>query len=201
MKNIFSLLPKKVVTRFAGFLANQKLPPSLLKNLIDFYCYVYKIELTNSKKTNYKTFNEFFTRDINFKNRKIDIDPKSVTSPVDGTVIRCGKIQKDEFYSAKGIDFNLKELVGEKNSKFFYNGSYISIYLSPADHHRIYAPFDGKIFNFSYFNGQLLPVNKIGLKFFPKLFCINERLLSLMQDNKKRVFGILKNRSYNCRRN
>lgn len=178
----------------AGFLANQELPPVVLQNFINFYRYVYKVDLAESQgqQEDYKTFNEFFTRDINFKKRKVDQTALAIISPVDGTIIRYGAIKKDAFYSAKGIDFSLQELVGKENSKFFLDGSYLAIYLSPADHHRIYAPFAGEIFNFSYFDGKLLPVNTLGLKFFPKLFCINERLLTLMRDKQKRVVGILK---------
>ena len=69
----------------------------------------------------------------------------------------------------------------------------MAIYLSPADHHRIYAPYSGEINNFSYFNGELLPVNSLGLKLFKKLFCINERLLSLLKNKEKNItIGILK---------
>ena len=195
MQGIFSLFSKKLITRAAGFVANKKLPPALLQSFIDFYCYLYKVDLTQSKgkQVDFKTFNEFFTRDIDFTKRKVNRSANAVVSPVDGTIVRCGAIKKDAFYSAKGVDFRLAELLGQQNAKFFFDGYYIAIYLSPADHHRIYAPFDGEIFNFSYFDGKLLPVNALGLKLFPKLFCINERLLSLMRDKKQKfTVGILK---------
>ena len=178
----------------AGFLANQELPAVILQNFINLYRCIYKIDLAQScgEQSDYKTFNQFFQRDIDFKKRKIDKTTNNLISPVDGIIIRFGELKKNAFYSAKGIDFTLEELVGKENSKFFVDGAYLAIYLSPADHHRIYAPFDGEIFNFSYFDGKLLPVNKFGLKFFPKLFCVNERLLSLMRDSQKRTVGILK---------
>ena len=171
------------------------MPAPLLQKFIQFYCKIYSINLSESqgKLTSFKTFNEFFTRDIDFAKRKIDNAKNSIISPVDGILIGFDKIHKNKLYSTKGVEFTLEELIGEKNAKIFENGYCITIYLSPADHHRIYAPSEGKIYNFSYFSGSLWPVNSLGLKLFPKLFCINERLLSLMKnDEHKTTIGILK---------
>ena len=195
MLNLLKLIPTKLLTQTAGSLANQKLPAPLLQKFIQFYCKIYSINLSESqgKLTSFKTFNEFFTRDIDFAKRKIDNAKNSIISPVDGILIGFDKIHKNKLYSTKGVEFTLEELVGEKNAKIFENGYCITIYLSPADHHRIYAPSEGKIYNFSYFSGSLWPVNSLGLKLFPKLFCINERLLSLMKnDEHKTTIGILK---------
>ncbi len=195
MLNLLKLIPTKLLTQTAGSLANQKLPAPLLQKFIQFYCKIYSINLSESqgKLTSFKTFNEFFTRDIDFAKRKIDNAKNSIISPVDGILIGFDKIHKNKLYSTKGVEFTLEELIGEKNAKIFENGYCITIYLSPADHHRIYAPSEGKIYNFSYFSGSLWPVNSLGLKLFPKLFCINERLLSLMKnDEHKTTIGILK---------
>ena len=195
MLNLLRLIPTKLLTQTAGSLANQKLPAPLLQKFIKFYCKFYSINLkeSQSKLTSFKTFNEFFTRDIDFAKRKIDSAKNSIVSPVDGTLIGFDKIQRNKLYTTKGVEFTLEELVGAKNAKIFENGYCITIYLSPADHHRIYAPSEGKIYNFSYFSGDLWPVNSLGLKLFPKLFCINERLLSLMKNDKhKTTIGILK---------
>ena len=195
MLNLLRLIPTKLLTRTAGSLANQKFPAPLLQKFIQFYCKVYSINLGESKGklASFQRFNEFFTRDIDFTKRKIDSAKNSIISPVDGTLLGFGEIQKNKLYSTKGVEFTLEELVGEKNAKIFENGYCITIYLSPADHHRIYAPSEGKIYNFSYFSGNLWPVNSLGLKLFPKLFCINERLLSLMKnDEYKTTIGILK---------
>ena len=195
MLNLLRLIPTKLLTQTAGSLANQKLPAPLLQKFIKFYCKFYSINLkeSQSKLTSFKTFNEFFTRDIDFAKRKIDSAKNSIVSPVDGTLIGFDKIQRNKLYTTKGVEFTLEELVGAKNAKIFENGYCITIYLSPADHHRIYAPSEGKIYNFSYFSGDLWPVNSLGLKLFPKLFCINERILSLMRNDKhKTTIGILK---------
>ncbi len=195
MYSLLRLIPTKLLTQTAGSLASKKFPPQLLQKFIQLYCKIYSVNLNESKGklASFSTFNEFFTRDINFAKRKIDHTENSIISPVDGTLIGFSKIQKNKLYSTKGVEFTLEELVGTKNAKIFKNGYCITIYLSPADHHRIYAPSEGEIYNFSYFSGDLWPVNALGLKLFPKLFCINERLLSLMKNNKhKTTIGILK---------
>ena len=197
MKNLLSLLPTKIVNFAAGKLASYQFHPTILQKVIDMYSRVYGITLDESavkQQTEFKTFNEFFTRDVDFAKRKIDKSVSSVISPVDGKIISFGPIKENLFYQAKGINFSLEELVGEKNASLFVDGYQMSIYLSPSDFHRIYAPCDGEITNFSYFNGNLLPVNPTFLKIMPHLFCINERLLSLLKVSKPKntTVGILK---------
>lgn len=197
LKSVFNLAIGKAISVTAGKLANHKFAPKILHSFINCYSFIYKIDLKESKRkkvSTFNTFNDFFTRDADFSKRKVDNKPNSVVSPVDGKVISFGKIQKNLFYQAKGISFLLEELVGDENKDLFLDGYQISIYLGPADHHRIYAPCDGKIENFSYFSGRLFPVNSLGLKFLPNLFCVNERILSLLNVNsqKNTVIGILK---------
>ena len=90
MLKLLRLIPTKLLTQTAGSLANQKLPAPLLQKFIKFYCKFYSINLKESqgKLTSFKTFNEFFTRDIDFAKRKIDSAKNSIVSPVDGTFKR-----------------------------------------------------------------------------------------------------------------
>ena len=127
MLNLLKLIPTKLLTQTAGSLANQKLPAPLLQKFIQFYCKIYSINLSESqgKLTSFKTFNEFFTRDIDFAKRKIDNAKNSIISPVDGILIGFDKIHKNKLYSTKGVEF--KRIVRRKKRKNFEaNGSYIS---------------------------------------------------------------------------
>ena len=72
MNSILKIISRKLISRGAGFLANQKFPPFLLQSFIDLYRYIYKVDLKESKgkQDSFETFNEFFTRDVDFSKEK-----------------------------------------------------------------------------------------------------------------------------------
>lgn len=189
------LLPKNLISRFLGVLANYKFHPFFLINFIRFYSYVYKIDLRkySDKGICFLTFNDFFARKIDLQERIIDENPSSVISPVDGTILWHGEIKHNQLYQAKNILYFLEELVGEENAKIFQDGYYITIYLSPADYHRIHSPVSGAICGWRYFSGNLWPVNSFAVQTIGKLFCINERFLTLFKySDSSNILGLLK---------
>lgn len=177
------LLPKNLVSRLAGYLADLKVPTPLLKSVIQVYSKFYSIQLDEVKKplSAFKSFNEFFTRELKKNARPIDATPNSIVSPVDGTVAEFGDIENGLLVQAKGVYYTLNDLVGKKLSTEFEEGYFVTIYLSPADYHRIHTPVDGKVKSFSYFSGNLWPVNSIGVKHVGSLFAVNERIVTPIQ--------------------
>ena len=77
----------------------------------------------------------------------------------------------------------MNDLVGKKHGEKFEDGYFITIYLSPADYHRIHTPVAGKVNSFTYFSGNLWPVNRIGVKNVGSLFAINERIVTPIQSD------------------
>ena len=138
-----------------------------------------------------KCFNEFFTRELKPESRAIDNSDSSVVSPVDGTIAEFGGIKHNLLVQTKGILYSLVDLVGKKAAKDFEDGHYITIYLSPGDYHRIHAPVSGKVKNFSYFSGNLWPVNKLGINNVGGLFSLNERILTPIENGRGTV-GVVK---------
>ncbi len=181
---LLSILPKNLLSRLAGILADMELPSPVLSSLIQVYCHFYDVKLDEMKRSTsqMKTFNEFFTRELKPGARPIDDNPESAISPVDGTVAEFGKIENGLLVQTKGILYSLIDFVGEKDAKRFKNGYFVTIYLSPADYHRIHTPIAGKVNEFSYFSGNLWPVNNIGVTKVGGLFSLNERIVTLIQD-------------------
>ncbi len=183
------LLPKNLVSRALGALSDIKLPSPILQSFIRIYCQFYAVKLAEAKKTigEFKTFNDFFTRELKPDARPIDDQPDSIVSPVDGTIAEFGEIKNNLLVQTKGIYYSCIDLVGEDHAKLFNDGYFITLYLSPADYHRIHTPVAGKLKEFSYFSGNLWPVNDIGVQNVGGLFSLNERIVSLLEAGKSKV--------------
>ncbi len=178
------LLPKNLISKFLGKLADIQLPSPLLVSFIQLYSKVYAVNLNEIKApslASFKSFNDFFTRQLNPKSRPIDNNPDSVISPVDGKIAEYGDITNGLLIQTKGIYYSLNDLVGTKQASLFKDGYYITFYLSPSDYHRIHAPISGRITEFSYFSGNLWPVNDFGVKHVGGLFSINERIVTALE--------------------
>lgn len=190
---LLRLLPKNLVSRVAGFLADLELPAPVLNSVIQLYCQFYAVKRHEMKTPlgAMKTFNDFFTRELRPEVRPIDQTPGSVVSPVDGTIAEFGKIEQGLLVQTKGVLYSLADLVGEESATLFENGYFITIYLSPADYHRIHVPISGKIRKFSYFSGNLWPVNSFGVKQIGGLFALNERIVTPIEGDQG-VVGLVK---------
>ncbi|MCP4753478.1 MAG: phosphatidylserine decarboxylase [Proteobacteria bacterium] len=181
MKYLFlRLLPKNLFSRLLGVLSDAKLPSPFLLSLILIYCRVYKIRRDELKVplSRMKTFNDFFTRELKRELRPIDQASESVVSPVDGTVAEFGAIEQGLLVQTKGVLYSLSDLVGTKDAELFEKGYFVTVYLSPADYHRIHTPVAGKVRRFSYFSGNLWPVNGFGVSTIGGLFSLNERIVT-----------------------
>ena len=190
---LLRLLPKNLLSRLAGILSDIELPTPVLSSLIQLYSQLYSVKLHEMKTPigSMKTFNDFFTRELRPELRPINLTPGSVVSPVDGKIAELGTIEQGLLVQAKGILYSLSDLVGKKSAKIFENGYFLTIYLSPADYHRIHLPVSGKIRKFSYISGNLWPVNNFGVKQIGGLFSLNERIITPIE-GEQGVVGLVK---------
>jgi len=186
-------MPKILLTRCVGYFANASLPQWILRPLIRMFVKIYKIDMSEYQETYFPTFNHFFTRSLRPECRPMEIDPKAIVSPVDGTIAQFGTIQNGQLIQAKGIDYPLKHLVYlSEYEETFQNGKYITIYLSPRDYHRIHTPATIQIHELLYLPGALYPVNHLAVHNIPSLFTINERIISLLQSENNTKIALIK---------
>jgi phosphatidylserine decarboxylase len=80
---------------------------------------------------------------------------------------------------AKGQDYAVAELLGltAAQAATFEGGSFITIYLSPRDYHRIHMPLAGALTAMTYVPGRLFSVNHSTAKLVSGLFARNERVV------------------------
>ncbi|MCF6092781.1 archaetidylserine decarboxylase [Microaerobacter geothermalis] len=173
------MMPKKELSRLVGHWTRSRTS----RFLIPIFTKKYKINLEEAKYPvqHYKSLSEFFIRTLKPEVRPIDQDKRKFVSPVDGRVSQYGRIQKGELIQAKGVTYTVTQLLGDpKEAQQFEGGSYITIYLSPRDYHRVHYPTDGEVIKAVYIPGKLFPVNQMGVEGYPGLFAKNERLITYM---------------------
>jgi phosphatidylserine decarboxylase len=167
------LLSTRRSSRIFGRLANAKLYPPLLRFLIRIYVKAFKIDLSEYE-FDYKTvstFNEFFTRHLKPGKREWG---KGICSPVDATLLSYGEIEQGKLFQVKGRTFKEEELTG---GPAFHSGSFTNLYLSPADYHRIHAPFDLTVEEVRHLPGLLLSVSEKNASNIDDLYVKNERVV------------------------
>jgi phosphatidylserine decarboxylase len=152
--------------------------------LIKKFIKAYDINMAEAKLKNasdFKTFNDFFTRELKDGARTIDNDPQTLCYPVDGKISQQGDINNGQLIQAKGFDYSLITLLGgdEKTAQPFQGGSFSCIYLAPKDYHRIHMPMKGTLREMIYVPGDLFSVNPLTANNVPNLFARNERVVTI----------------------
>ena len=176
MTRIFQkILPKHSLSRLIGRFCKSEIV--FLKNfLISTFCLFYKVDFSEAKKKKeeYKTFNDFFTRELKPNCRPIS---SGLCFPCDGLVADCGDIDKNPKIHAKGHCFSIVDLVGADSLDHFSKGSHLTVYLAPSDYHRVHMPSNGRLTNATYIPGDLFSVNPKTVSEIPGLYAKNERLV------------------------
>ena len=185
------LLPHHLLSRGMEWLTRRRWP--LFKNLfIRIFIRLYGVDMNqalHNDPKHYRSFNEFFTRELAPGVRPFDDTPGTVVCPVDGTISQCGDIVADQIFQAKGIDYSLSKLLGGADDiiEQFRDGRFATIYLSPRDYHRIHMPVTGTLRETIYIPGRLFSVNRRTTHNLPELFTRNERLVTLFDTE----FGLM----------
>lgn len=145
---------------------------------------LFRIDLSEaliSEVDGFRSFNAFFTRELQPGSRPVDADPLSVVSPVDGTISQIEHINQGTLLQAKGHSYSVAALLGctPQQAQPFAQGVFTTIYLSPRDYHRIHIPVAGQLTHMTHIPGRLFSVNPATTRTIPGLFARNERVVSL----------------------
>ena len=155
-------------------------------SFIRWFAYQYKVDMSeavNEQLTGYSSFNQFFTRPLKPNARPVCQGHNSIACPVDGAISQAGTIEQESIFQAKGHDYSLTTLLAGQTEwiNAFRNGSFMTMYLSPRDYHRIHMPFDGTLQQMTYVPGRLFSVSPATTRTIPQLFARNERVLCFFQ--------------------
>ena len=173
------LLPKQLLTQFAGVVARREdgaLTTAIIRRFIRRYG-VNMAEAANPDPASYASFNQFFTRPL--KPGARPLAAADLVCPVDGAVSQFGAIDGERIFQAKGRDYSATALLGGDSAlaAHFHGGHFATIYLSPKDYHRIHMPCAGRLLRMVHVPGELFSVNPATARGVPGLFARNERVV------------------------
>jgi phosphatidylserine decarboxylase len=168
-------IPRAAVTRFMGWFSKIE-NPYVRDASIACWRLFSDLDLSEAKKTAFKSLHDCFTRELKDGLRAFDPDPSVVTSPSDAIVGAHGAIEDTELFQIKGANYSLKDLLGEDEVvERHRNGRFVTLRLTSSMYHRFHAPADFTIERVTFISGDTWNVNPIALKRVERLFCKNER--------------------------
>ncbi len=134
------------------------------------------LDLSEAKKTAFRSLHDCFVRELKPGLRPFDPDPAIVASPSDGIIGAHGTIVDGDLYQIKGAPYALIDLVGDPALvETHRNGKFVTLRLTSSMYHRFHAPHDAHVERVTLIHGDTWNVNPIALKRIERLFCKNER--------------------------
>lgn len=181
------LLPKRLLSRIVGGLTAWRAPGFLLRPAIRRYARAFGADPREAAMSfeTHTSFRSFFTRALHADARPLPSDPRALTSPCDGAVVRGSAVEAGTILQAKGVAYTLAELLGDARhpaspaAPRFSGGTALTVYLAPGDYHRFHWPWNGRVTEVRHLPGDLWPVNAGAVAGVPRLFARNERVVLL----------------------
>ena len=145
--------------------------------MIKKYINKYQIDMNLYKDQYYKSFNDFFKRELKEIN-KTD-DKKDFISICDSK-ISVYPINKDLILNIKNSKYSINELIKDNISQEYEDGLCIIYRLEPKDYHHYIFNDDGIILSNKKINGKLHTVNPIVYDKY-QVFTENKREVSILK--------------------
>ena len=133
--------------------------------------------------TSFRSFNDFFSRELRSGARPIDPDPASIVFPADGRHLGFPSIGSQDRIYAKGQSLNLHELFDDSElARRFAGGAVVISRLCPVDYHRFHMPCAGVLSEPRSIPGPLFSVSPIALRSQVGFLAENKRAVSLIRE-------------------
>jgi len=168
-------IPRRALTIFIGWLSKVE-QPLVRETCLALWKMFSDLDLSEAKKTHFRSVHDCFTRELKEGARPIDTDEQTMVSPCDAIVGACGTVRDGMVLQAKGFPYSLRDLLDDPSLVQHYrDGSYVTLRLTSSMYHRFHAPHDCTVEQVTYISGDTWNVNPIALKRVENLFCKNER--------------------------
>lgn len=182
---LLRLVISPFTSRLYGFynslpVSAKKIPPFIEK---------YQISLDEYEKSEFRSFNEFFTRKRRPEAIQIDRNPDALISPADSKLL-VYNVTDDLKLTVKGSLYTLEELVGKKIDVSDYSGGLCLVFrLCMDDYHRYCFIDSGKVADSFFIKGRLHTVSSISKDY--KIFKENARAVTVCEtEHFRRVIQI-----------
>ncbi len=182
MGGLYTALSFQPFSRLMGRTAALRVPRPLLKSMVRAYCRWFNVDMSDVLYEDWHSFNDFFTRRLKPESRPVDPDPNVIVSPADGIAQSTGTIKQDTALQVKGMSYSVSELLGDPDqARRFEGGTFYTVYLRPADYHRVHAPVTCRIVSARHIPGRLFSVNPKVTRYCNNLLSRNERVILTLE--------------------
>lgn len=176
------LFKKKLFSYFYGKLQDRAISSKKIAAFVKDY----EIDMTDYKIPieEYRSFNDFFYRELKEGARPIDTNANSLICPADGRLLAYANIDIDQLIQVKGSNFSLIEVIGDqKLAQDYRDGFCFVLRLCPIDYHRFHFPANGIAEVAQEIKGDYYSVNPIALRKKAQVYCRNKRQLTLLHSD------------------
>lgn len=173
---LYAVVKRRWLSRMMGYYMDSKWSAARIPNFVKEN----GIDISESQKQDFKSFNDFFTRRLMKEARPIDSMQHSIVSPADGKVLVYPSVAQSSFI-IKGHRFDVHSFLQDSSlSAVFSDGAMAVIRLAPTDYHRFHSPLEAQVKTQKVIDGACYSVSPIALRAKPDLFCLNERSYHVM---------------------
>ena len=173
---LLCLLVKPAISKFFGFIMDSGVSRFLVPSFIRSN----NISLDDYKDAKYKSFNDFFTREVNEGGRPISANTNEVIAPCDGK-LTAYSISADSVFRIKKSVYSISSLLqDEQLAEDFIDGVCLIFRLMPDDYHRYCYIDDGEIVSHKKIKGVLHTVRPVAFQRY-KIYTQNSREYAVLQ--------------------
>ena len=164
------LLIKTFFSKLTGLILSSPVSRIFIKKFI----IKNNINMDEYRDKNYKSFNDFFIREIKEGLRPFPQNENDLAVPGDGK-LTAYKITNNSTFKVKNSEFSVSDMLEDKKLVYDYlNGTCLILRLTPDDYHRYAYIDDGEVLHRKHIKGVLHTVRPIAYQRY-KVFCRNTR--------------------------
>lgn len=173
---VLKLVNKRFTSKIAGFYLDRKISKKHIENFIKDN----KIDMSDYKKVEYKSFNDFFSRKIKEGKRSFSKNNSDFCAPCDSKLI-VYKLEEDKTFIIKNKKYTLESILKDKDlAEEYKNGYFLVFRLAVDDYHRYCYVDNGKLIKRKQIKGVLNTVGPIAFDRF-KVYEENQREYELLK--------------------
>lgn len=156
------VLTLRIVSKVIGWLLNSHLSTLMIKNFIKKN----NIDMNRYEKKKYKSYNDFFTRQLKESYYHFEKNSNILISPCDAK-LTAYRIDTNSYFTIKGTNYRIEDLLKNRELAQKYQNGYCLIYrLTVDDYHRYCYIDDGYQTQNIYLQGVLHTVQPISFEYY-----------------------------------
>ncbi len=173
---------QKFISQIYGWLYKQQLSRDKIKPFVQEMDG--NLDESIRKVEDFKSFNDFFTREIDLSKRFINQNPHVCMAPVDGKILAYSIVDPDTTFRIKRSTFNLGKFLYDKDlTEKFSCGSMIISRLCLMDYHHFHFPDSGIPGEAISIRGKCYAVGPYALRRLVPFYTENYRMLTLLNSD------------------